>query len=98
MIAFFEKGRVMAAPDIFAFLKLGLGTLTMWRERGYQRCQLHELVEDPNLLCFVGLTKAEALAEACRPFWSTLHHRKHGTSSPEVGLLQSLCVPKPSFD
>jgi hypothetical protein len=46
----------------------------------------------------VGLTKAEALAEACRPFWSTLHHRKHGTSSPEVGLLQSLCVPKPSFD
>ena len=75
MIASFEKGRVMAAPDISAFLKLGLGTLAMWRERSHQRCRLRELVEDPHLLCDIGVTKAEALSEACRPFWSPLRYR-----------------------
>jgi uncharacterized protein YjiS (DUF1127 family) len=65
----------MAAPDLSAYLKLGLGTLAMWRERSHQRCRLRELVEDQHLLCDTGLTKAEALAEASRPFWSPLRDR-----------------------
>jgi uncharacterized protein YjiS (DUF1127 family) len=82
MIASLRKGRVMAAPDISAFLKFGLATLAMWRERSHQRCRLRELVDDPRLLCDIGVTKAEALAEACRPFWSPLHLRI--STAPEI--------------
>jgi uncharacterized protein YjiS (DUF1127 family) len=82
MIASFEKGRVMAAPDISAFLKFGFGTLAMWSARSHQRCRLRELVEDSHLLCDIGLTQAEALAEACRPFWSPLHRRI--STAPEI--------------
>lgn len=65
----------MAAPDLFAYLKFGLATLALWRERRRQRRGLRELAENPRLLRDIGLTQAEALAEAGRPFWSPLQRR-----------------------
>jgi uncharacterized protein YjiS (DUF1127 family) len=72
----------MAAPDISAWLKFGVATLAMWRERSHQRCGLRELAEDSHLLRDIGLTQAEALAEASRPFWRPLHRRI--STAPEI--------------
>jgi uncharacterized protein YjiS (DUF1127 family) len=83
MIASFQKkGRVMAALDISAWLKFGLATVAMWRERSHQRCALRGLASDAHLLRDIGVTEAEALTEARRPFWSPLQRRI--STAPEI--------------
>ena len=40
-----------------------------WAERRAQRKTLGELAEDRHLLQDIGLTRAQALREAAKPFW-----------------------------
>lgn len=40
-----------------------------WSERRSQRLTLRELIQAPHLLNDVGLTQAQALNEATKPFW-----------------------------
>lgn len=50
-----------------ATAKIWLGIISEWYERHSQRRQLLQL--DDHLLTDVGLTRAEAAAEARKPFW-----------------------------
>lgn len=43
--------------------------LQIWAERRSQRTTLHELTAEKHLLDDIGLTRAEALREAKKPFW-----------------------------
>lgn len=46
------------------------GLLAFWLERSHQREALREVAElSPHLLDDIGLTRAEAIAEADKPFW-----------------------------
>jgi uncharacterized protein YjiS (DUF1127 family) len=40
-----------------------------WSERRSQRLTLRELIQAPHLLNDIGLTRAQALREAAKPFW-----------------------------
>jgi uncharacterized protein YjiS (DUF1127 family) len=40
-----------------------------WSERRSQRLSLRELIQAPHLLNDIGLTRAQALREAAKPFW-----------------------------
>jgi uncharacterized protein YjiS (DUF1127 family) len=40
-----------------------------WWERRSQRLSLRELIQAPHLLNDIGLTRAQALREAEKPFW-----------------------------
>src|ERR1700742_308727 len=42
-----------------------------WSERRSQRQSLRELIQAPHLLNDIGLTRAQALREAAKPFWRT---------------------------
>lgn len=42
-----------------------------WSERRSQRLSLRELIQAPHLLNDIGLTRAQALREAAKPFWRT---------------------------
>jgi uncharacterized protein YjiS (DUF1127 family) len=46
-----------------------LQVLIFWRERRRQRAALAALAEDVHLLDDVGLSRAQALGEAGKPFW-----------------------------
>jgi uncharacterized protein YjiS (DUF1127 family) len=46
-----------------------LGTAAAWMIRSAQRKVLRELAEEGHLLSDVGLTRAQALREAGKPFW-----------------------------
>jgi uncharacterized protein YjiS (DUF1127 family) len=41
----------------------------VWAERRSQRRRLGELVEEKHLLNDIGLSRAQALREAAKPFW-----------------------------
>jgi len=41
----------------------------VWAERRHQRTTLAELVEEKHLLDDIGLSRAQALREAAKPFW-----------------------------
>jgi len=43
------------------------GALSIWHERARQRCALLELSD--YSLCDIGITRAEAIGEAAKPFW-----------------------------
>jgi uncharacterized protein YjiS (DUF1127 family) len=43
--------------------------LQRWAERRAQRHALDELADQTHLLADIGLTRAQALREAARPFW-----------------------------
>jgi uncharacterized protein YjiS (DUF1127 family) len=49
------------------WLKQGMGRLAHWSERARQRRQLAQL--DDDRLRDIGISRAQALAEADRPFW-----------------------------
>jgi uncharacterized protein YjiS (DUF1127 family) len=40
-----------------------------WLDRPFQRIALRDIADNPHLLNDIGLTRAEALREAARPFW-----------------------------
>jgi uncharacterized protein YjiS (DUF1127 family) len=46
-----------------------LETWLVWEERRRQRAALREIADDPHLLSDLGFTRAEALAQANKPFW-----------------------------
>jgi uncharacterized protein YjiS (DUF1127 family) len=46
-----------------------LNTAAAWMIRSAQRRVLRELAEERHLLSDVGLTRAQALREAAKPFW-----------------------------
>ena len=56
-------------PDLPARCLSALCTLMVWAEWRRQRRQLLVLVGDADLLHDVGLSRADALREAQRPFW-----------------------------
>lgn len=59
------------AARTYAYLQFVLKTLTFWAARKRQRAQLLDLAEgNPHLLRDIGVSKAEALAEARTPFWA----------------------------
>jgi uncharacterized protein YjiS (DUF1127 family) len=43
--------------------------IQVWAERRKQRKALGELIEERHLLDDIGLTRAQALDEAAKPFW-----------------------------
>jgi uncharacterized protein YjiS (DUF1127 family) len=43
--------------------------IQVWAERRRQRTTLGELIEEKHLLDDIGLTRAQALREAAKPFW-----------------------------
>jgi uncharacterized protein YjiS (DUF1127 family) len=43
--------------------------IRVWAERRCQRRTLGELADEPHLLDDIGLTRAQALDEAAKPFW-----------------------------
>lgn len=60
--------RTMPAMSALASVVSGtVETLARWRERAAQRRQLMEL--DERLLSDIGLTRANAVNEAEKPFW-----------------------------
>jgi len=59
-----------ALPQICrSVLSACLNTAAAWMIRGAQRRVLRELAEERHLLSDVGLTRAQALREAAKPFW-----------------------------
>lgn len=67
------NGASPAAPALSTLAALAImvsGTVEMvarWRERATQRRRLMKL--DPRLLSDIGLSRADALSEAEKPFW-----------------------------
>jgi uncharacterized protein YjiS (DUF1127 family) len=45
------------------------GLLRLWAARRRQRRALRDLAEQRHLLADIGLTRAQALREAAKPFW-----------------------------
>ena len=43
--------------------------LQLWIDRRSQRTTLGELVQEKHLLADIGVTRAQALREAAKPFW-----------------------------
>ena len=43
----------------------------LWAQRRWQRIALRDLADMPDLLADLGLTRAQALREAGKPFWRT---------------------------
>jgi uncharacterized protein YjiS (DUF1127 family) len=43
--------------------------LTLWHYRVRQRAELRHIAEDRHLLSDIGLSRAQALYEADKPFW-----------------------------
>ena len=41
----------------------------LWERRARQRAALRDVADDPHLLSDLGLTRAEAITQANRPFW-----------------------------
>jgi uncharacterized protein YjiS (DUF1127 family) len=56
-------------PDAQAIFIRPLSTVAVWFVRSSERRALHELAQDRRLLSDIGLTRAEALREAIKPFW-----------------------------
>ena len=56
-------------PDLVDRALAGPLVLMAWTERRRQRRRLRELAADPAFLHDVGISRADALAEAARPFW-----------------------------
>jgi uncharacterized protein YjiS (DUF1127 family) len=65
-----QSPRTAALPKICgSAISACLNTAAAWMIRGAQRRLLRELAEEGHLLSDVGLTRAQALREAAKPFW-----------------------------
>ena len=66
---FFGGSHERPAPARSRRLTVWLRTAVLWRETAKQRKALLEL--DERLLRDIGVSRAEAIAEADKPFWKT---------------------------
>lgn len=65
-----QSPRNAALPKICkSALSACLDTAAAWMIRSAQRKLLRELAEEEHLLSDIGLTRAQALREAAKPFW-----------------------------
>ncbi|HZT48018.1 MAG TPA: hypothetical protein VFA64_08580 [Hyphomicrobiaceae bacterium] len=65
-----QSARAGLVPErLSSPFRLATRTLRLWLLRSTQRRALRELAEEGHLLADIGLTRAQALREAAKPFW-----------------------------
>ncbi len=68
-LAGLSPGNLDVSGTLGSMLSTFLNIVGTWIARGMQRRLLAELARDSRLLSDIGLTRAQALREAGKPFW-----------------------------